>query len=175
MHTKSQPSAWSPSPSKTVSSRASSRSTRAPSPQTTWRERRWKSCSESEMRGRTTTNGCRTSRWPLAGKKIRSNSSTPFGYESCCRYPIDVQTGEFKAKKETELAVSDKIRASTRFWSPSGPFLRSSAPVPKSQRRVLKWHSWQPSTAWQSGSLLRASRRPGSQKTPNSCSGQWGR
>ena len=32
-------------------------------------------------------------------------------YESCCRCTIDVQTGEFKAKKETELAVSDEIRA----------------------------------------------------------------
>ena len=33
------------------------------------------------------------------------------GYESCCRCTIGVQTGEFKAKKETELAVSDEIRA----------------------------------------------------------------
>ena len=33
------------------------------------------------------------------------------GYESCCRCTIDVQTGEFKAKKETELAVSEEIRA----------------------------------------------------------------
>ena len=29
------------------------------------------------------------------------------GYESCYRCTIEVQTGEFKAKKETELAVSD--------------------------------------------------------------------
>ena len=33
------------------------------------------------------------------------------GYESCRRCTIDVQTREFKAKKETELAVSDKIMA----------------------------------------------------------------
>ena len=33
------------------------------------------------------------------------------GYESCCRCTIDVQTGEFKAKKETELAVSEEIGA----------------------------------------------------------------
>ena len=33
------------------------------------------------------------------------------GYESCCRCTIEVQTREFKAKKETELAVSDDIRA----------------------------------------------------------------
>ena len=33
------------------------------------------------------------------------------GYESCCRCTIDVQTREFKAKKETELAVSEEIRA----------------------------------------------------------------
>ena len=31
------------------------------------------------------------------------------GYESCCRCTIDVQIGEFKAKKETELAVSEEI------------------------------------------------------------------
>ena len=33
------------------------------------------------------------------------------GYESLCRCPIDVQTGDFKAKKETELTVVDKIKA----------------------------------------------------------------
>ena len=33
------------------------------------------------------------------------------GYQSCCRCTIDVQTGQFKAKKETELAVSEEIRA----------------------------------------------------------------
>ena len=33
------------------------------------------------------------------------------GYESCCRCTIDVQRGEFKAKKETELAVNDEITA----------------------------------------------------------------
>ena len=33
------------------------------------------------------------------------------GYGSCRRCTIEVQTGEFKAKKETELAVSDEIRA----------------------------------------------------------------
>ena len=33
------------------------------------------------------------------------------GYESCCRCTIAVHTGEFKAKKETELAVSEEIRA----------------------------------------------------------------
>ena len=33
------------------------------------------------------------------------------GYESCWRCTIDVQTGEFKAKKETELAVTEEIRA----------------------------------------------------------------
>ena len=33
------------------------------------------------------------------------------GYESCCRCTIEVQTRECKAKKETELAVSDEIRA----------------------------------------------------------------
>ena len=33
------------------------------------------------------------------------------GYESCRRCTIEVHTGEFKAKKETELAVSQEIRA----------------------------------------------------------------
>ena len=33
------------------------------------------------------------------------------GYESRCRCTIDVQTGEFKAKKDTELAISEQIRA----------------------------------------------------------------
>ena len=31
--------------------------------------------------------------------------------ESCCRCTIEVHTGELKAKKETELAVSKQIRA----------------------------------------------------------------
>ena len=33
------------------------------------------------------------------------------GYESCRRCTVEVQPGEFKAKKERELAVSDEIRA----------------------------------------------------------------
>ena len=33
------------------------------------------------------------------------------GYESCCRCTIEVSTGEFRAKKETELAVSEEVRA----------------------------------------------------------------
>ena len=37
------------------------------------------------------------------------------GYESCCRCTVDVQRGEFKAKKETELAVSDEIKARIKW------------------------------------------------------------
>ena len=98
------------------------------------------------------------------------------GYESCCRYTINVQTGEFKAKKETELAVSDEMKARiksflelrwTTFENP-----RSSAEIAKPGMAVARL---QPSTASPSESLLRSSRILRSQKTPNSCSRQWGR
>ena len=39
------------------------------------------------------------------------------GYESCRRCTIDVHTGEFKVKKETELAVRDDIRARIKSFS----------------------------------------------------------
>ena len=38
------------------------------------------------------------------------------GYESCYRCTIEVQTGEFKAKNETELADSDEIGARIRSF-----------------------------------------------------------
>ena len=37
-------------------------------------------------------------------------------YKSCRRCTIDVQTREFKAKKETELAVSEQIRARNKSF-----------------------------------------------------------
>ena len=64
------------------------------------------------------------------------------GYESCCRCTIEVQTGEFKAKKETELAVSDGIRARIRSflesqWS-TFEKLCSSAEIAKAGMEVAQ-------------------------------------
>ena len=64
------------------------------------------------------------------------------GDESCCRCTIDVQTGEFKAKKEKELAVSDKMRARIKSflesqWTTSEK-LCSSAEIAKAGMAVAQ-------------------------------------
>ena len=88
-----------------------------PPRRTTWRERRWKSCSASETRVWTTTHGCRTSRWPLAGKKNRSNSSTPL---LVMRAAADAQlkstqeNSKRKRRQSWQLAKRSR-RASSRF------------------------------------------------------------
>ena len=96
------------------------------------------------------------------------------GYESCCRCTIDVHTREFKAKKETELAVSDEIRARIKSFLESHwttfEKLCSSAEIAKAGMEVAQLAA---KHRRPSESLLRASRRPESQKTPNSCSRQW--
>ena len=63
-------------------------------------------------------------------------------YESCRRCTIEVQTGEFKAKKETELAVSDEIRARIKSflesqWS-TFEKLCSSAEIAKAGMEVAQ-------------------------------------
>ena len=64
------------------------------------------------------------------------------GYESCCRCTIEVQTGEFKAKKETELAVSDEIRARIKSFLESqwSTFVKlcSSAEIAKAGMEVAQ-------------------------------------
>ena len=78
-------------------------------------------------------------------------------YESYCRCTIEVQTGEFKAKKATELAVSEEIRAHIKpfFESQWTTFekLCSSAEIAKAGMAL---DTWQQGTAWPSESLLRA-------------------
>ena len=110
-------------------------------PRTTWRERRWKSCSASETRVWTTTNGCRTSRWPLAGKKNRSNSSTP-SLVMRAAADAELKSTQQKAKKETQLAVSEVIRARIKsvFESQWTTFekLCSSAKIAKADMAVAQ-------------------------------------
>ena len=64
------------------------------------------------------------------------------GYESCCRCTIEVQTGDFKAKKETELAVSDEIRARIKSFLESqwSTFVKlcSSAEIAKAGMEVAR-------------------------------------
>ena len=66
------------------------------------------------------------------------------GYESCCRCKIEVQTGEFKAKKETELAVIEEIRARIKSFLESQwttfEKLCSSTEIAKAGMAVAQWH-----------------------------------
>ena len=55
-------------------------------------------------------------------------------YESCCRCTIESKQGSSRRKRRRSWrSASRSGHASSRFWSHSGPLLRSSAPVPKSQ------------------------------------------
>ena len=112
IHTKCPLSAWSPSPSKTSSLRASSRSTRAPSPADHLAR------AAVEIMQRIRDGGVDHDNWLQDLKVASGREEDPLkllhviaGYESCCRCTTDFQTGAFKAKKETELAVSEEIRA----------------------------------------------------------------
>ena len=64
------------------------------------------------------------------------------GYERCCRCTIEVQTGELKAKKETELAVSEEIRARIKSFLelqwPTFEKLCSSAEIAKAGMAVAQ-------------------------------------
>ena len=98
------------------------------------------------------------------------------GYESCCRCIIDVQTGEFKAKKETELAVSDEIRARIKSfletqWT-TFEKLCFSAEIAKAGMAVAQLAAKHRLAIRE---FAEGPQRPGRQKTPNSCLGQWGR
>ena len=64
------------------------------------------------------------------------------GYESCRRCRIEVHTGEFRAKKETELAVSEEIRARIKSFLESQwttfEKLCSSAEIAKASMAVAQ-------------------------------------
>ena len=96
------------------------------------------------------------------------------GYQSCCRCTIEVKTGEFKAKKETELAVSDEIRVRIKSFLESQwttfEKLCSSAEIAKAGMVVAQLAAKHRLAIREFAEGIPETRKP---EDPNSCSRQW--